>query len=381
MKKPIIIQILPRLTTGGVERTTVDMAGYLASLDDVPTYVVSAGGPLVAELKKSGCNHIPLPVQSKNPITILLNSLRLARLAKDTNAQLLHVHSRAPGWSVLLASKFTGIPYISTYHGAYKNKGYPSNWYNSTMARGSRVIAISEYIAKIIKRDHGHCFPKIIKIPLGIDTHVFDPERYSIADTQAQKKAWGIPPDSSVLLAIGRITVGKRYDMVIKALSQLKNQKIHLVIVGSDYGHHEVTRSLKDLALFEGVRDHVHFCNDCKDIPLAYATSDIVLFPTELPETFGRISAEAGAMGKIVIASNGGAIPEVIADGKTGYLFSVGDLDSLVERLQSVLEMPEDDRKQIEQQARDHIIKNFSADVMFSKTLQVYEDVIGENHE
>lgn len=379
MAKPIIIQILPQLNSGGVERTTVDMAGFLTYLDDVPTYVVSAGGTLVSELEKTGCKHITLPVHTKNPITILMNAARLVCLIRRTHAQILHVHSRAPAWSVLLASKITGTPYLTTYHGAYKNRGKLSNWYNSAMVRGNCVIAISEFISSIIQRDHGFRSPTILKIAQGIDTHLFDPQLFSVSMINKQKSDWGIPLEAPVLLCIGRLTKGKRIDLAIMALSQLKTKDAHLMIVGSDNGRRDLTQSLKDLAHSEGVSDRVHFIDNCQNIPLAYAVSDLVLFPTELQETFGRISAEAGAMGKIIIASNGGAIPEVILDKQTGYLFEAGDLNALVARIQDVFDMTEVNKKAMEQSARNHIEKNFSADKMFFDTLKIYEEIRESN--
>ena len=202
---------------------------------------------------------------------------------------------------------------------------------------------------------------------------------FSISDLQKQKSDWGIPDEAPVFLCIGRLTKGKRVDLAIRALSQLKTKDAHLLIVGSDNGRSDVTQSLKDIAHSEGVSSRVHFITDCKNIPLAYAASDLVLFPTELQETFGRVSAEAGAMGKIVIASNGGALPEIVIDKQTGYLIDAGDLTSLVARIQDVLDMPGEERKAMEQCARKHIEKNFSADKMFFDTLKIYEEMRESN--
>lgn len=372
MKKPIVMQILPRLTSGGVEKSTVDMAKFLAALDETPTYVVSAGGPLVAEIEKYGCHHITLPVQSKNPLTILMNGLRLASWVKKTGAQLMHVHSRAPAWSVFFASKLTGTPYISTYHGAYKNKGKLSNWYNSAMLRGQLVIANSDFIARIISKDQGHRHPTILKINQGIDTQLFDPQRFTKTDSLNLKSQWHIPENAPLLLAIGRITTGKRYDLAIQALARIKRQDAHLMIVGSDYGRHELSLSLKKLAQSEGVSTRVHFVPNCPNIPLTYEAADLVLFPTQMQESFGRISAEAGAMEKIVIASTNGAIPEVIKDGETGYLFPSEDLDALVNRINMVMEMPDADLRAIEKKARSHIVRHYSAGHLFHGMLKLY---------
>ncbi len=372
MKKPIVMQILPRLKSGGVEKSTVDMAKFLATLDDTPTYVVSAGGSLVSEIEESGCHHITLPVQSKNPLTIFINGLRLAYLVKKTKTQLMHVHSRAPAWSVLIASKLTGTSYISTYHGAYKNKGKLSNWYNSAMLRGRLVIANSDFISRIISKDHGHRHPAIMKINQGIDTQLFAPQRFTKAEIVNLRSQWHIPENVPLLLVIGRITTGKRYDLAIQALSHINRQDAHLMIVGSDYGRQELSLYLKELARSEGVGARVHFISNCLNIPLIYEAADLVLFPTQMQESFGRISAEAGAMEKIVIASANGAIPEVIKDGETGYLFPSKDLKALIDRINIVMEMPMADRLKIGKKARSRIVQNYSAGHLFHQMLELY---------
>lgn len=378
-KKPIILQVLPRLQSGGVERVTVDTAGFLAGYDDQPTYVVSAGGALVSELNKRGVNHINLPVASKNPLTILLNGVRLARLGKQLGVDLFHARSRAPAWSVWLASKLSKIPFITTYHGAYRNKGWLSNWYNSSMVRGKCVITISDFITQVAQKDHARLKPTLIKIYPGIDTKTFNPGRFSPEDIKNQKQDWGIPLNAPVMLIIGRIAPNKRFDLSIEALAQLKRQDIHLVMAGSDQGKTELSDSLGALAKERKVDGRVHLVKDFKNLPLAYAVSDFVLFPTQHIETYGRISAEAGAMGKITIATTIGAVPELIEEGKTGLLIPPGDLNALVRAIEKILALTAEEKENMEHQALRHIQQNFSAQRMYTQTLDLYKKVISGN--
>jgi glycosyltransferase involved in cell wall biosynthesis len=373
MTKPIVFQIVPRLYGGGAERVSVDFAAFLSSLDDVPTYVISSGGGLVKELERSGCTHITMDVATKNPFKILKNGLRLARLAKMKQVDLFHVHSRMPAWSVYLAAHLSKIPYISTYHGAYRNEWILKNFYNSAMIRGRCVIAISDFILGIIKRDHGIKSPEIVKIYQGIDTQLFDPRRFSPMDLQHQRQEWGVPLECPLILAIGRISPGKRYDLAMTALAQLKRKDVFLVIVGSDQGSEVFAKDLRAMADKQGIRDQVRFIGDCSNIPLAYATSDVVVFPTEQQEAFGRISAEAGAMEKIVIASNVGAIPEIVRDNQTGFLFPPKNHDILCQKLESVLNMTLEERNAIGKRAREHIQNTFPAQRMYHQTLELYK--------
>lgn len=375
-KKPIIMQVLPQLQSGGVERVTIDTAGFLARVDDRPTYVVSAGGALVSELEKRGVNHINLHMGSKNPLTIILNGIRLARLGKQLGIDLFHARSRAPAWSVWLASKISGIPFITTYHGAYRNKGRLSNWYNSAMVRGKCVITISDFVGSVAQKDHAALKPTLIKIYPGIDTDTFRPDHFSQEDIDQQKQAWNIPLDAPVLLVIGRIAPNKRFDLGIEALAKLPQKNIHLVMAGSDQGKTALSDSLLDLAKKRGVEDRVHLIKDFKNLPLAYALSDLVLFPTQHIETYGRITAEAGAMGKIVIATTIGAVPELIIEGETGFLIPPGDLDSLVSRIKMILSLSPEEKERLERQALHHIQQYFSAHRMYAQTLDLYKKVV-----
>lgn len=371
------MQVLPRLHSGGVERVTVDTAGFLAAVDSLPTYVVSAGGLLVEELERRGVHHLTMPVDSKNPLTIIRNGFRLAKTARRLGVDLFHVRSRAPAWSVNLASKISGIPYISTYHGAYRNKGTLSNWYNSGMVRGKCVITISEFVGGVVKKDHAKLAPLLVKIYPGIDTDLFSPDRFSSEDLALQRQEFGIPEGHKVLLIIGRIVAAKRFDMAIASLAQIQRKDIHLVMAGSDQGRTALTEELLASAERLGVRDKVHFVRDFKNLPLLYAVSDIILFPTQHIETYGRITAEAGAMGKIIIAANMGAVGELIDVGKTGFLVPPGDFEALVQMIDHVLSLPDEKRYEMEQQALAHVRKNFSAHRMYEETLKLYQRVLG----
>jgi len=379
MEKPIIMQILPQLNSGGVERVTIDTAGFLASIDDQPTYVVSGGGTLLCELQRRGVRHITLPMSTKNPLIVFWNAIRLAKLAKQLKIDLFHVRSRAPAWSVWLASKLTRIPYISTYHGAYRNKGWLSNLYNSAMVRGRRVITISDFVGQLVLKDHRHLSPSIHKIYPGIDTQNFTLNRFTPQDLQKQRQEWKIPDNAFVMLIIGRIALAKRFDMAIKALSQLKRKDVYLVMAGSDQGRLELSESLLTIAKKLNVENRVRLIQDFHDLPLAYAVSDLVLFPTQHIETYGRISAEAGAMCKIVIAASIGAVSELIRDGETGFLVPPGDQGALVDRIEQVLALSPKAKKKMELDSLEHVQKHFSAERMYKETLALYQDVLSEN--
>lgn len=381
-KKPIILQLVPKFNSGGVERVTIDTAGFLAQYDEVPTYVASQGGLLQGELESRGVQHITLPLATKNPLKIILNGFRLAKLVKELGVDLMHARSRAPAWSAWVASKLSGKPYITTYHGAYHVNVPLKNWYNSSMARGKCVISISDFVTRLVQERHGNLNPVIHKIYPGVDANgLLNPDRFTKDDLLAQRAAWQIPEDAFVMLMLGRIAKAKRFDLAVQALGRLKdNPKLYLILAGSDQGRTELSQSLLDLAQDLGVADRVRLVKDFKNIPLAYSVADLVLFPTSHIETYGRITAEAGAMAKIVIACDIGAVAELIDEGKTGYVIPEADLDALVNRIEKVIAMTPSEKQKMESNARQHILKNFTAERMYEETLTLYRQMMYYSH-
>jgi glycosyltransferase involved in cell wall biosynthesis len=384
-KKPVVLQLVPRLEGGGVERVTLDMAGFLAQVDEVPTYVASEGGALVPELEHRGVQYLHLPIATKNPFKIIRNGFRLVEIVRELAIDVIHARSRAPAWSALIASKLTKIPFMTTYHGLYGIK-QPfktiKNLYNSVMVRGRCVVSSSSFVTGLIQKRHRQLHPKIVKIYPGIDVNgAFSPERYDGTAWEEQRTERLLSKRAFILLAIGRVVQGKRLDWAIRAMAALKKKydNLYLIVAYSDQGHTDRSAELWDGAQDLGVMDRIRFIPDYGDIPLMYAISDLVLFPTAMEETYGRITAEGGAMGKIVIATDSGAVSELIVDGETGYVVPKDDFDTFVQRIEDVLALSQEDRLAMGERARKHIVANFNAERMWTETLKLYHAVAQDN--
>ena len=202
---PVVLQVLPTLEMGGVERGTIEMAAALQQAS-IKNYVISAGGPMVRELEKMGIPHILMPVQSKNPLTIWRNVGRLSKVIKDKGITLIHVRSRAPAWSVKYASARTGVPFITTYHGVY---GLKPAWlkrpYNRVMTEGVKVIAVSDFVKRHIMENYDVPADKIETIYRGADIRRFNPERVVLERVTDLMKAFQIPPEKPVITLVGRL--------------------------------------------------------------------------------------------------------------------------------------------------------------------------------
>lgn len=375
-----VLQVLPALVTGGVERGTVDIAQALIAAGWT-ALVASAGGPMVRELERAGAEHVTLPLDAKTPWAIRRNAEALAALIRDRDVALVHARSRAPAWSAKQACAMTGVPFVTTFHGFYDQGPFGlKKRYNRVMADGARVIAISHAIAAHLRQDYAVDDTRIRVIHRGIDFAVFDPDRVSpqrlIQVTHKLRLTETIP----TLMLPGRLTAWKGHHVLVDALAELKARhdvpELRCLMVGQDQGRGAYADSIAERAAARGVADWVHVVQDCNDLPAAYLASDVVVSASTKPEAFGRVVAEAQAMGRPVVAPAHGAAGEIIVPGVTGWLFTPGDPVSLAEALYRALSLTEAARDDLARTAMARVRAHFDKAEMCAKTLAVYREVL-----
>ena len=365
-----VLQVLPALQSGGVEKATLDWAEILCQ--QVPTFVASAGGDLVKPLEVFGATHLLLPLDKKSPWSLWSNARALCQVIKEHNIQLVHARSRMPAWSALWAARWAKVPFITTYHGVYNSHNRLKRFYNSVMARGDQVIAISEYVADHIQQEHGHLNPKVVVIPEGIDTDLFDSATISSDYVEKLKQKWEVPANKFLILLPGRLTRWKGQEVLIKALKQITDSPVHVVFLGSDQGRQDYSN-----LLHQQTQDlPVTFIQECQDMPAAYAAADLVLSCSIEPEAFGRVTAEALSMARPYIGTNLGATPELCIDDQTGFLVPAGDAEALAHAIRRQFSLPVDQEEQMALVARQHIIDHFSLEQMTAKTLKAYRNFV-----
>lgn len=370
-----ILQVLPELNSGGVERGTVDIAKAIVE-EGFNSYVCSSGGALVEELAK-GVTHIDLPVHSKNPITMVLNIFRLVNVIKEYNIDIVHARSRAPAWSAWLASKITKCHFLTTFHGTYNIGHALKLFYNSVMIKGEMIIAVSNYIKKHIVIRY-HCTKsKIIVINRGVDIDYFNKEKVSKSRIAKVKSFLDAELRGTILLIPARYTRWKGQLYVLDALKYIKDE-FTCIMVGSQPAKHydyfkELERKIKDYNL----TGRVILRSNVADMPALYSLCDIVISPSIEPEAFGRTITEAQSMEKLVIATNIGAPAETIINGKTGFLVSHTDPTELVDCLESVMKMDDDKKAKLIKAAYQNVKKHYSLENMCSETIKVYKNLGG----
>ena len=364
---PAILQVLPALDAGGVERGTLEIAEAIQAAG-WRALVASAGGRLVPALEALGARHITLPLATKSPLGIWRNAAALSRLARDEGVALLHARSRAPAWSAWLAARRTGARLVTTYHGTY-GEGFPGKrLYNSVMARGDRVIAISRHIADHIQATHGAASRVI---PRGVDPRVFDPARVAPARIATLRAAWTLPEGAPIILLPARLTRWKGQAVLIAALAEIPGAIA--VLAGDAQGREAYVQELRALAEARGVTDRLRVPGHVADMPAALLAADVVIHASIEPEAFGRTVIEAQAMGRVIIASDLGGPRETVADGVTGWLTPPGDAAALAARIRTVLAEPPERRAAMGEAARRQVP---SMEAMQQATLALYRELL-----
>jgi hypothetical protein len=211
-----VLQVTPELNAGGVERTTLEIAEAISRAGGL-ALVATAGGRLEPDLKTTGGELIRIPAASKNPITLIANAFKLAKVARERHVQIIHARSRAPAWSALLAARMAKVPFVTTYHGIYNAKSPLKAFYNSVMARGDAIIANSEFTREHILTNHDVMPERITAIPRGVDLDVFDPAKISADEIAALRTKWGVQPNQCVVLVPARLTRWKGQMILIEA--------------------------------------------------------------------------------------------------------------------------------------------------------------------
>jgi glycosyltransferase involved in cell wall biosynthesis len=380
MKQPVILQVLPELRTGGVERGTVEIAGAIKRAGWQPL-VASQGGAMVANVSYVGGEHIALPLASKNPFRIWRNAAALEKTIRERKVDLIHARSRAPAWSAWLAAKRTGTPFVTTFHGVYGLKPAIKKYYNAVMTRGDRVIAISHFVARHIAQHYHVGEDRLRIIHRGVDLNQFDPERIMPQRMIELARKWRVPDDLPLIVMPGRITRWKGQHVMVEALARLPHRHFFCLLVGDDMGHPNYRKEVEQSIRALGLEGHIRFAGNTPYMAEAYMLADIVVAPSVEPEAFGRVPVEAQAMGRLVIAANHGGTCETIVDGQTGWLVKPGNAGDLARAIECALRLPEPEKDRIRRQAIAHAREYFSAEIMCGKTLEVYWELIGKRYE
>ena len=377
-----VLQVIPKLGYGGAETGCFDVAHYLFE-NNCSSFLITNGGPLTKFINKKKVKYIRLPVNSKNPIIMLLNTILISVIVFFYNIDIIHARSRAPAWSCFLASKITRKKFVTTFHGTYNFKSKIKKFYNAVMLRSDLVIAGSNFIFSHIKENYKEYLnnsKKFLVIFRGINIDYFDASTTFTEDEDKLFKSWNLEVEKKTILLPGRITEWKGHEMFIEAMNkiniQLGHKSFKAVILGSDQGRDLYKKKLIRLVEKYRMNDQIKFVDHCENMPLAYKISDLIVSTSIEPEAFGRIAVEAQSMEKPIIASNLGGSKETIVNNKTGILFDAGDSDDLSKKIIEFFNFDKSTIEQMGKEGRKNVSAKFNVEKMCFSTYSEYKKLI-----
>jgi len=381
-----ILIVVPTLDGGAADAGAVELTRILRGAGHRPV-VVSQPGRLVADVTAGGGAFVALDVASKNPITILRNAVALTRLARERQCRAIHALGRAGAWSALIAARLRGIGFVTSWYKGFREQNVLKRLYNGIMARGDRVIAVSEQIAQLINDRYGTPWHRIAVVPTSIEPALFDPATVAPERVEALRHIWGVRRDTKVILIVGRILRRKGHHVVVKAARRLKDMGLKdflCVFVGEDRGRTHYTGELWDLVLSTGTMDVIRMASPLSDMPAAYSASSVVVSAAVQPEGVQRTILEAQAMARPVIVSDLAAGPDVVLTSPTvpenratGLRFHSGDDAALATALLRLFSLSASARAAMGRRGHDWVVDHFNPAGVAEQTLRLYDEIAG----
>ena len=377
-----VLQVIPKLGYGGAETGCYDIAHYLAE-QDCGSFIATSGGDLLKFVKKNKVGIFKIPVNSKNPILIIINSIIISFLIVFKKINIVHARSRAPAWSCYLACLLTNTIFVTTFHGTYNFKSKFKKFYNSIMLRSKLTIAGSNFIFGHINENYNEYLNKKKKLRVifrGINVDYFNQKNISILKQEKLKKEWGLESNKFNILMPGRLTYWKGQEKFIEALNILVEDyhitNFQAILLGSDQGRKVYSKKLYSLVERYSLTKKIKFIEHCKEMPLAYSLADVVISASVEPEAFGRVAVESQSMCKPIIASNIGGSKETVLNKKSGFLYKHDDPRELAKYINTVIQLSQEELKLMGNEGRKNITKKFDVEVMCDSNLREYKKLL-----
>ena len=384
MKKKIkVLQVIPKLGYGGAETGCYDLAHFLPE-QGWKSYIVTSGGGLLQYIDKKKVKIFKLPVQSKNVILILFNTIILFFIILFYNIDIVHARSRAPAWSCYFAARLSFRKFVTTFHGTYNFNNKIKKFYNSIMVKSDLVIAGSNFIFSHINENyHGNFLKnkrKLLVIFRGINTKYFNSQKILPIKIEKFARENKIDRNKFIILLPGRLTFWKGQKIFIESIKLLSEKNdippFETIILGGDQGRNVYKKQLEVLVSQHRLGKIIKFIDHCNEMPVAYGIANLVCSCSIEPEAFGRVSVEAQSMQLPIIASDIGGSKETIIAGKTGYLFKNKDPNSLADIIVMVMQKDYNSLKSVGFEGRKNVLKRFDVDKMCQTTFTEYKKLV-----
>lgn len=371
-----ILQIVPSLNTGGVERGVLEISKFITE-NNFNSIVISSGGKLEHQILRYGSKHYKLDVKTKNPLRWRSLRNEIEKIIKIEKVDLIHVCSRVPAWIATPLSKKLRIPLITSVHTRFRKQNYFKNYYNSILLKGDYIIAISKHIRNSILSSYPNAKPKIKVIYRGVDLNLFDKSKIPFTRIENQLKLMKINDEKQVIMMASRPKFWKGQLALIEALSKVK-MDFQCVLIGAGDGKAYFQKKIINAITNYNLGHKIKIMPSTNDIQAAFMLSDIIVMPSIEPEPFGRIVIEGQSLEKIVIGFDHGGISETITHGITGFLADPININSLAEKIDLALNLESKDRKRMTSLAKKNVENLFSHEKMCNDTLNLYKTCLNE---
>ena len=378
-----VLQVIPKLGFGGAETGCYDLAHYLAE-ENCKSFLITSGGELLKHVRRDKVKVIYLPVQSKNPIIIFFNFIIIFFILLIYKIDIVHARSRAPAWSCLWACFFSGKKFVTTFHGTYNFSGKLKQFYNSIMVRSKIIIVGSNFIFNHINENYQKYLnlkkQKLMVIFRGINLEYFN--KKNILEKKLNNLAldWKVDRKKFIILLPGRLTRWKGQENFIEALNLLSEEynieNFLAIILGSNQGREVYSKKLSLLVERYRLGKKITFIEHCKEMPLAYALSNLVVSSSIEPEAFGRVAVEAQAMNKPIVASDIGGSRETVLNGKSGLLYKFNDPKELAKAINKIIKMDKELVSLMGEVGRKNVETKYNVDRMCQTTFTEYKKLL-----
>jgi glycosyltransferase involved in cell wall biosynthesis len=341
-----ILQVVPALRDDPGGQAAVDIALTLLQAG-ARALIAGDGGPLVGELRAFGGEWLPMTVDTLNPLRIRANANAITKLIADERIDIVHAQCAGAAWSALAATHKQPVYLVTSFPDRLPTHSYLGTMMRGSLSRGDRVIAPSAYVSRAMIERYKLGADRITVIPRAVDTAAFSPAAVSADRIAALRRVWGVLPDMRVVLVPGRLAPWNGQMSMIDAGRLIVGggaRNIVFVFAGDERMHARYARSLKRQARMQGIDTLTRFPGFCPDMPAAMAAADVVAVPCLEPPLSGRAAAEAQAMGRPLVTTTVGVLPENLLcpprmrdELRTGWLVRPGNVGELARAVGTAL--------------------------------------------
>ncbi|MDR1494862.1 MAG: glycosyltransferase [Rickettsiales bacterium] len=372
------------MESGGVEIGFLEFARKNFEKKDINIFLLSAGGSMISKVKYYNVNHIPLKVNSKNPLIIFRNIEKIKKIILENHIDIVQVESRAPAWSCFYACRALGIPMMTVvqFNGLFKKTFFLKRIYNSIMFRGNPIVAVSDFVKQfslgssyrnyVCKKTYRRTIEVVHR---GIDVNVYNQDSVLQNRKIILQNELKLPDDKIIITLPGRFSTQKGQEYFLEVLRHLKTKNYSCLLIGDIKKNSNYVERVKKRIYKYNLQEYVKIHDSVSDMPALYVLSNIIVSASIQPESFGRTSIEAQSMGKIFVGTALGGTLETVVDCETGFLAPENDSREFAFILDRIINMPAEEKLIISEKARQNVIDNFSFGQMYNKMLSIYNGI------